>query len=204
MKADDGCRKGEVAAFLEQILFVDGSVDFAGNHAFFTTSSQDGAQKILSVTVFPLNLFSDISLRNLQVVTGVASIVHQRQEAVLNIKQLEVPTLDVWHLHVVCGWTDIFEFLAGENVKGNHVDFGVTVLAGLGGGHLDNLAGTALDHDESVLPECRALHGEGLGRTGIGGGEVILFISHCVVEILGSGRLTEKRVGKSPENFEVW
>jgi len=203
MKADDGCRKGEVAAFLEQILFVDGSVDFAGNHAFFTTSSQDGAQEILSVAVFPGDLFSDISLRNLQVVTGVASIVHQRQEAVLNIKQLEVPTLDVWHLHVVCGWTDIFEFLAGENVKGNHVDFGVTVLAGLGGGHLDNLAGTALDHDESVLPECRALHGEGLGRTGIGGGEVILFISHCV-EILGSGRLTEKRVGKSPENFEVW
>ena len=57
---------------------------------------------------------------------------------------MEVPTLDVWHLHVVCGWTDIFEFLAGENVEGNHVDFGVTVLAGLGGGHLDNLAGTAL------------------------------------------------------------
>ena len=57
---------------------------------------------------------------------------------------LEVPTLDVWHLHVVCGWTDIFEFLASENVKGNHVDFGMTVLAGLGGGHLDNLAGTAL------------------------------------------------------------
>ena len=26
-------------------LFVDGSVDFAGNHAFFTTSSQDGALK---------------------------------------------------------------------------------------------------------------------------------------------------------------
>ena len=45
MKADDGCRKGEVAAFLDQILFVDGSVDFAGNHAFFTTSSQDGALK---------------------------------------------------------------------------------------------------------------------------------------------------------------
>jgi len=203
MKADDGCRKGEVAAFLEQILFVDGSVDFAGNHAFFTTSSQDGAQEILSVTVFPGDFFSDFSLRNLQVVTGVASIVHQRQEAVLNIKQLEVPTLDVWHFHVVCGWTDVFEFLAGENVEGDHVDFGVTVLAGLGGGHLDNLAGTALDHDESVLPECRALHGEGLGRTGIGGGEVVLFISHCVVEILGSGRLTEKRVGKSPENFEV-
>ena len=52
---------------------------------------------------------------------------------------------------------------------------------------------TYLDHDESVLPECRALHGEGLGRTGIGGGEVVLIISHCFVEILGSGRLTEKQ-----------
>ena len=87
------------------------------------------------------------------------------------------------------------------------MDFGVAVFTGFRGGHLNNLAGAVLkmcqslplkahlvvyylDHNESSFAESRALHGEGLGRTGVGGSEVVLFISHCVVEILG--RLTGK------------
>ena len=31
------------------------------------------------------------------------------------------------------------------------MDLGVTVLASLGGGHVDDLAGLAFDHDELVL-----------------------------------------------------
>ena len=31
-----------------------------------------------------------------------------------------------------------------ENIESNHVDFGVAVLSGLGGGHLNNLAGAVL------------------------------------------------------------
>ena len=46
---------------------------------------------------------------------------------------LKVPSFDVGHLHVVGGWANIFEFLSCEDVQSHHVDFGVTVLAGLGG-----------------------------------------------------------------------
>lgn len=58
-------------------------------------------------------------------------------------------------------WGQIFELLAGEDIDGDHMDFCVAVLAGLGGAHLDNLAGSLVDDDEPVLSEGRALHGEG-------------------------------------------
>ena len=74
------------------------------------------------------------------------------------------------------GGGKIFVLLAGEDVKGDKVDLGVTVLAGLGGRHVDNLAGAALDHDETVLAEGRALHGVGERRAGVGGleGNIVL------------------------------
>jgi hypothetical protein len=66
---------------------------------------------------------------------------------------------DVGDLHVVGGRRQIFEFLAGEDVNGSKMDLGVTVFASLGGGHFDDLAGTAFDDDETVLPQGGTLHG---------------------------------------------
>ena len=66
------------------------------------------------------------------------------------------------------GGGEIFELLAGEDVDGDKVDLGVTVLASLGGGHVDDLAGTVLDDDVAVLPQSRALHGVGERGAGIG------------------------------------
>lgn len=82
--------------------------------------------------------------------------------------ELVLLTADVRDVHVVGGRGQILQLLAGEQVNGDQVDLGVTVLAGLGGGHVDNLAGTALDDDVTVLPQSRALHREGRGRTGVG------------------------------------
>lgn len=65
------------------------------------------------------------------------------------------------------GRAKLLKLLASEDVNGDQVDLGVTVLASLGGRHVDNLAGTALDDDKTVLPEGRALHGEGQRRTGV-------------------------------------
>lgn len=65
-------------------------------------------------------------------------------------------------------WTQLFVLLAVEDVGSDQVNLGVTVLAGLGGRHVDDLAWVALDDDEAVLPQGRALHGEGLRRTGVG------------------------------------
>jgi hypothetical protein len=39
------------------------------------------------------------------------------------------------------------------HVNGDQVDLCVSVLAGLGGGHVDNLAGSALDDDVTALAE---------------------------------------------------
>lgn len=73
---------------------------------------------------------------------------------------------DVGNVHVVGGWAEILELLASKDVNGNEMDLGVTVLARLGGGHVDDLARAALDHDEAVLAQSRALHrvrGRGAG-----------------------------------------
>jgi hypothetical protein len=56
------------------------------------------------------------------------------------------------------------------------MNLGVTVLASLGGRHVDDLAGTVLDHNEAVLPQGRALHGEGGRGAGIGGLEGMLML----------------------------
>lgn len=74
------------------------------------------------------------------------------------------------------GGRQILELLASEDVNGDQVDLGVTVLAGLGGRHVDDLAGTALDDDVAVLSQGRTLHGVGGGGTGIGGLEGVLLV----------------------------
>lgn len=56
------------------------------------------------------------------------------------------------------------------------MDFGMAVLAGLGGAHVDDLAGAALDHDVAVLAEGRALHRVGGRGAGIGALEGVLML----------------------------
>lgn len=109
--------------------------------------------------------------------------------------KLVLTTGDVGDIHVVSGGRKIFVLLASEDVKGDKVDLGVTVLASLGGGHVDNLAGAALDHDEAVLAQSRALHGVGERRAGVGGleGNIMLqtdkMISTYIHDEANSGEL---------------
>lgn len=74
------------------------------------------------------------------------------------------------------GRAEIFKLLAGEDVNGDKVDLGVTVLASLGGGHFDNLAGAVLDHNKAVLAESRALHRVRGRGTGVGALERVLML----------------------------
>ena len=78
-------------------------------------------------------------------------------------------TGDVGNVHVVGRRAKIFVLLASEDVQSNQMDLGVAVLAGLGGRHVDDLAGAALDDDEAVLPQGRTLHGVGGRGAGVGG-----------------------------------
>lgn len=88
------------------------------------------------------------------------------------------------------GGAELFKLLGGEDVDGDQVDLGVTVLAGLGGGHFDDLARAVLDDDETVLPQSRALHRVGGGGTGIGALEGVLML-HIEVSVV----LRERIVG---------
>jgi hypothetical protein len=78
----------------------------------------------------------------------------------------------------VGGWAEIFKLLASEDVDTDEMDLGVAMLASLGSGHFDNLAGTVLDADEAVLPQSRALHGESGRGASVGGVESVLMLIH--------------------------
>lgn len=69
----------------------------------------------------------------------------------------------------------IYSLFAVKNVDTDQVDFSMTVLSSFRSGHLDNLARTTLEHDETVLAEGRALHGEGGGGTGVPSLEMCVF-----------------------------
>ena len=65
-------------------------------------------------------------------------------------------------------WAEVFELLPGEDVNGDEMDLGVSVLASFGSAHLNDFAGARFNHDKAVLAECRALHGIGGGGASIG------------------------------------
>lgn len=61
----------------------------------------------------------------------------------------------------------------------------MAVLAGLGGGHLYNFAGTSFQHNMPVLAQTGALHGVGGGGARLASLEVKIVICHGA---MGQGR----------------
>jgi len=76
----------------------------------------------------------------------------------------------------VGGGAKFFELLAGEDIDSDKMDLSVAVLASLRGRHIDDLARAVLDHNEAILPQGRALHGEGGRGAGIGGFERVFML----------------------------
>lgn len=74
------------------------------------------------------------------------------------------------------GGAEFFELLASEDIDGDQMDLGVTVLASLGGRHINNLARAVLDHNEAVLSQGGTLHREGGRGARIGGVEGVLML----------------------------
>jgi len=127
-----------------------------------------GAEKLL-------NLVTNFTIRNLDIILGLAVIGHKGEESIVGDIELSnlgwnhtksifhtykliFLTGDIGDVHIVGRWAKIFELLASEDIDGNEMNLGVTMLARLRGAHFDNLAGARLDHDEAVLAERRALH----------------------------------------------
>jgi hypothetical protein len=143
------------------------------------------------------DLVANLAIGNLDVVLGRAVLRHEREETVVsNIElrrmlvvarkqgcrqthELVLLAADIGDVHVVGGRAEFFQLLVGEDVDGDQVDLGVAVLASLGGGHFDNLAGAVLDDDKTVLPQGRALDRVRLRGAGIGGLERVLMLAGC-------------------------
>ena len=92
--------------------------------------------------------------------------------------QLVLATRDVGDVHVVSRGRKILVLLASEDVGSNEMDLGVTVLSGLGGGHVDDLARAVLDDNMAVLSQGRTLHRKGGRGTGVGALEGDLMLSN--------------------------
>lgn len=99
----------------------------------------NGDHEVLAVVEGGLDLVSDLTVGDTDVVLGVTVVGHEVKETVVNVDELVLLTLDVGDVHVVGRGRNVLELLAGEDVDGNKVDLGVTVLTGLGGRHVDDL-----------------------------------------------------------------
>jgi len=123
---------------------------------------------------------TNFTFGDLDIVLGVTVILQQGEEVIVgDIQKLVLLTGNVGDVHVVGGGGQILKLLASEDIDGDQVNLGVTVLASLGGGHVNDLARAVLDDDVTVLTQSRALHGVGGRGTGISRveGNVVL-VSH--------------------------
>ena len=78
----------------------------------------------------------------------------------------------------------------------------MAVLAGLGGGHLYDLAGTPLHDYVAVLAQRGALDGEGVGGAGLGSFEVIYVCHGASGKGAGGGKQTLRLI--TTRSFSVF
>jgi len=124
-----------------------------------------------------VNLLANFSIRNLNIILSLTIIGHQREETIVrDVEELVFLADYIGNVHVMGRWAQFFELLASEDINGDKMDLSVTVLASLGGGHIDDLAGAVLDDDEAVLSQGRALHRESGGGASVGGVEGVLML----------------------------
>jgi hypothetical protein len=96
------------------------------------------------------DLITNLTLGNLDVVLLGVVTGNEMEEAIVNVRELVLSTGDVGDIHIVSGRAELLQLLVGENIDGDEMDLGVTVLAGLRGAHLNDLAGTTLDDNVTV------------------------------------------------------
>jgi hypothetical protein len=146
--------------------------------SLLTHGGQDNDVAVLAlISEHLVDSVTNFTIGNLDIILGATVVVHEGEEAIVgNVEKLVFTAGDVGDVHVVGGRAQFFKLLASEDVDGDKVDLGVTVLTGLGGGHVDDLAGAALDDDETVLPQSGTLHGEGGRGASVGGleGNIVL------------------------------
>jgi len=130
-----------------------------GNSCLLAHGGNDGNNQLLSIRMVGFDLCAEVAFGQLDVILFSTLSRHKVEEAVfLDVHEGVFLSLDVGDVHVVGRGTNIFQLLAGEDVGGNEMDLSMSVLASLGGRHVDDLAGTTLDHNVSTFAERAALH----------------------------------------------
>lgn len=133
-----------------------GRILLKGNDLFNADGGLDGnLDRVLSTIPGFLDLLSHIlGVRGeVQIRLLVSSLVHEGKFTVFfaNVDDFPVGTIDNGDGSTVRRGDHILVLLSGENVRGEKVTLGVTVLSRLGDGNGKDLAGLALDHHEAVV-----------------------------------------------------
>lgn len=157
-----------------------------GDDLLLVHGGQDGDQDGVTLLEGGDDLLGDLVvvtvglLGQVQIVLGI-TVLQQDGDGTrirIQIDQLVLSTSDVRDLHVVGSRGHILDLLVSEDIDTGDGGLGVTVLSGLGGGDLDELAREALQHAVTTLTEGTSLHRVGEGGTGIGGLELMILRSH--------------------------
>lgn len=73
------------------------------------------------------------------------------EEAITSVQKLVFLAGNGRDVHFEVRRAGVFDFLAGEDVEADQMDVGGSGIIALGGFHVDDLAGTALEDDVAVL-----------------------------------------------------
>jgi len=160
-------------------LLSRGTRSFLGFNSRLLTHG--GKDDDVGVLLFDLEEFVDLlaklTIGHANIVLGFSVFAHEGKEAIIrDVQKLVFLARNIGNVHVMGRRAEILELLASEDVNSDEMDFGVAVLARLGGGHVDDLARATLDDDVAVLPQGRALHRIGGGGASIGGVELVLML----------------------------
>lgn len=87
-----------------------------GKGHLLTEGVDDGDDDLLAVLESLLNVLAKLVLGDLDVVLGVSVVVHQVEESVVNVDELELGSGDDGRLHVVGRGGDVLKLLLGEDL----------------------------------------------------------------------------------------
>ncbi len=105
-------------------------------------------------------------------------LVEELEGGVVDVEEGVLDSLGDGGVDHVTGVVGALVHLGGEDVLALQDDLGGSVLSGLGGGHIGDLAGVALDHDEGADLQSVGVDLFGLGGTGVGVFELLVLARH--------------------------
>jgi hypothetical protein len=109
---------GGVAAHCASASRLFGSL-LIGDGRLLAHGGEDGDEQVLAIVERRLDLRTKVAIRDTYIVLGRTILIHQVEEAVIDVHELVLRPGDVRDIHVVRGRADILHLLAGEDLSNN-------------------------------------------------------------------------------------